>query len=336
MWLLTLCVSTCRTRTWGRIGNAYLALWPEQEQQLGDVDYILVNGERRCRSAVHVGLEFLDFVVRDDLAVSKEDFVDHLLKENLEREDFDVIERARGVQQMVGVCAEAGENGARSRAAQRLGRARSWITNQLALLRLPIGLQAMLSSGELAERDGRQIARYYKEHPEQDSASLLSHWEGLKTAEVAEKQRQKEILRAVKQAENVAADPALSADNTMGPEATVTAESSASSAVLSAHNAVDSAVGQSGGSEPQPVRMGRSDTPSTQTAEHETWPTVDTWSGKPPAPDQTIEAAEPATSATTGLVRQLGATPAAQARALAAGLGESGLVALIEELHAYV
>ncbi len=50
-------------------------------------------------------------------------------------------------------------------------------------------------------------------------------------------------------------------------------------------------------------------------------------------PHQTIETV----SAAAALVgEQLGATPADQARTLADGLGESGFVALIEELHAYV
>ncbi|XVV39737.1 hypothetical protein ACQPXT_40735 (plasmid) [Streptomyces sp. CA-100214] len=90
---------------------AYLALWPDHEDCIGDAEHVLVNGERRFHSAVHVGLEVLDFVVRDDLAASREEFINHLLKENLEREDFDVIERARGVEQLVAVCAEAGDRG---------------------------------------------------------------------------------------------------------------------------------------------------------------------------------------------------------------------------------
>ncbi|MET9915109.1 plasmid partitioning protein, partial [Streptomyces sp. NPDC006476] len=94
-------------------------------------------------------MDALDFVVRDDLASSREAFINHLLKENLDREDFDVIERARGVQELVTVCAETSERGARSRAAEHLGKDRSWVTNQLVLLELPEELQAMLSAGSL-------------------------------------------------------------------------------------------------------------------------------------------------------------------------------------------
>ncbi|MBH1939018.1 ParB/RepB/Spo0J family partition protein [Streptomyces sp. AV19] len=155
---------------------AYLKLWPEHIQGIGDADYVLINGERRYHSALHVGLEELDFAIRDDLATSREDLVNYVLTENLEREDFDVMERARGVQQLVNACAENSAIGAQSRAAERLGRNRSWVTNQLALLRLPAEIQDMLSSGELPERDGRRLARHHKQHPELSTADLLSHW----------------------------------------------------------------------------------------------------------------------------------------------------------------
>ncbi|MGP3637728.1 ParB/RepB/Spo0J family partition protein, partial [Streptomyces sp. 24-1644] len=135
--------------------ETYLALWSEHTGLIGDAAFVLVNGERRYRSAQHVGLAALDFVVRNDLASSREEFINFLLKENLDREDFDVVERARGVQALVAVCAEDNEAGARTRAAERLGMSKAWVTNQLALLTLPEELQEQLSSGALPERDGR-------------------------------------------------------------------------------------------------------------------------------------------------------------------------------------
>lgn len=194
--------------------DAYLALWPEHEERIGSAKHVLVNGERRYRSGVHVGLEALDFVVRDDLASSREQFINHLLKENLDREDFDVIERARGVQHLVDVCAEKGERGARSRAAEQLGKDRSWVTNQLVLLELPTELQSMLSAGSLAERDGRLLARHLKDNPDLDAAALLDHLEQTKTAAAMLKQREKEALELARGAqEGTTTGALLSADN---------------------------------------------------------------------------------------------------------------------------
>ncbi|MGQ7754889.1 ParB/RepB/Spo0J family partition protein (plasmid) [Streptomyces sp. WC2508] len=205
---LAACVSVTR--------EAYLRLWPEHEGTIGaDALYVLVNGERRFRSAVHAGLDRLDFVVRDDLAVTREDFVDHLLAENLDREDFDVIERARGVEQLVSVCAEdGGERGARSRAAKRLGKDRSWITNQLALLTLPVEIQVMLSAGEVSERDGRSLARHLKEDPSQDSAQLLAHLTSAKEVMEQQKAEEQRLLAAGREAlARAGSSDLLSADN---------------------------------------------------------------------------------------------------------------------------
>ncbi|MEU6896284.1 plasmid partitioning protein [Streptomyces sp. NPDC046557] len=188
---LSACVAVSRA--------AYLGLWPEHESRVGGATHILINGERRFRSALHVGLEALDFVVRDDLAVSRTDFIDHLLAENLEREDFDVIERARGVRQLVETCAEEDgrEHGAKSRAAERLGRSPSWVTNQLVLLELPEEIQLLLSSGELPERDGRLLARRAKEQPGIGADELMGLLQQNKQQEAEVKAAQREILRSV-------------------------------------------------------------------------------------------------------------------------------------------
>ncbi|MFF4010682.1 ParB/RepB/Spo0J family partition protein [Streptomyces sp. NPDC001717] len=180
--------------------GAYLGLWPDHDSRIGAAAYVLINGERRFRSALHVGLDSLDFVVRDDLAATRTDFIDHLLAENLEREDFDVIERARGVQQLVETCAEQGkEHGAKSRAAERLGKSPSWVTNQLVLLELPEEIQQMLSSGELPERDGRALARAAKDRPGASAAELLTLRDETKAQEAQVKAVQREILRGAQE-----------------------------------------------------------------------------------------------------------------------------------------
>ncbi|MGW7673919.1 ParB/RepB/Spo0J family partition protein [Streptomyces sp. NPDC054775] len=205
--------------------GAYLALWPDHEERIGSALHILVNGERRFRSAMHVGLDTLDFVIRDDLASSREQFIKHLLEENLSREDFDVIERARGVEQLVSVCAEGSGRGARARAAEQLGKDRSWVTNQMVLLTLPVEIQAMLSAGTMSERDGRALARHLKDNPGLDAADLLGYLEKTKDAASRAKALEKEAVAAAREG-------LLSADNE--PETSTATEPSATS--LSADN----------------------------------------------------------------------------------------------------
>ncbi|MFZ3475773.1 ParB/RepB/Spo0J family partition protein [Streptomyces sp. 4.24] len=179
--------------------STYLALWPGHESQIQSAAFILINGERRFRSALHVGLDTLDFVVRDDLAKSREDFIDHLLAENLEREDFDVIERARGVAQLVAICEEEKSFGAKSRAAERLRKSPGWVTQQLALLDLPVQIQTLLSLGELPERDGRVLVRELKNNPSLGPDELLAILKQAKGQEARAKDELQAVLRAVLQ-----------------------------------------------------------------------------------------------------------------------------------------
>ncbi|WP_328698540.1 ParB/RepB/Spo0J family partition protein [Streptomyces sp. NBC_00342] len=179
--------------------DAYLNLWPDHETEVGDAGHILVNGERRYRSAAQVGLDALDFVVRDELATSRETFINHLLKENLDRADFDIIERARGINELVEVCAEESVRGARSRAAENLGKDRSWITHQLSLLELPEAIQQMLSSGDLPERDGRLLVRHLKDHQGLLSAAeLLQVLKEEKAARSAEREAERALIAEAK------------------------------------------------------------------------------------------------------------------------------------------
>ncbi|MFD8440548.1 plasmid partitioning protein [Streptomyces microflavus] len=197
--------------------DVYLNLWPDHAAHIGDVKHVLVNGERRYRSAAQVGLDALDFVVRDELAATRETFINHLLKENLDRADFDIIERARGINELVAVCAEESERGARARAAEHLGKDRSWITHQLSLLDLPEAIQAMLSSGDLPERDGRLLVRQLKENPGLTEADLLQFLKDQKASRSAEKEAERALLAAARSQTQTAAEPAeTSAADTAG------------------------------------------------------------------------------------------------------------------------
>ncbi|MFD5141481.1 ParB/RepB/Spo0J family partition protein [Streptomyces sp. NPDC058378] len=330
---------------------AYLRLWPEHEAQIGDSAYVLVNGERRFRSAVHVALEALDFVVRDDLAASREEFVDHLLKENLEREDFDVVERARGVLELVRVCSEESEKGARARAAKRLGRDRSWVTNQLALLELPSELLTMLSSGSLAERDGRLLARRLKEEPTLDGAGLLAHLKETREQEARSREEEKRLLQQAKKtaatrssapAESTGAvdrspapESVLSADNT--PRETEAAPSAPRPTLSPGKNSVP-AEERVLSADNTPVEEQRppaaaAPVPSPTLSADNTHGTTEDPAEPAPQADGTTA---PAEERSRLLVRQLGTSVEEQARTLASGLPPEQLTQLIEELHAYV
>ncbi|MGW1412270.1 ParB/RepB/Spo0J family partition protein [Streptomyces sp. NPDC002403] len=355
--------------------DAYLRLWPEHEDTIGSSAFVLVNGERRYRSALHVALDALDFVVRDDLATSREEFVDHLLKENLEREDFDVVERARGVLELVRVCSEESEKGARTRAAKRLGRDRSWVTNQLALLELPDELQTMLSQGSLPERDGRLLARRLKDEPGLDGASLLSYLKNTREQETRIRDEEKALLQQARQQKQVPSphphqdnavaagadthDEAPTADTGGLPDGLLSTDSKpldsvTSGRVLSTDNTLqEESVAAPSGSAASPPPLGAAAVLSADnklgapgSAGHSPAPSAPQ-SGDVPvhatvlsADNTHVAAAEDGSQNSEDghsrlLVRQLGTSAKEQARTLAAGLTPDELSQLLGELRAY-
>lgn len=87
--------------------SAYLKLWPDHAEQISDVDYVLVTGERRYRAATAVGSPTLNCVVDDGLAKDRRTFMEAVVSENVDRQNFNPIEEAYAVQSLV---AEFGSN----------------------------------------------------------------------------------------------------------------------------------------------------------------------------------------------------------------------------------
>ncbi|MEH0450144.1 hypothetical protein QA862_43130 [Streptomyces sp. B21-101] len=111
------------------------------------------------------------------------------------------------------------------------------MTNQLALLDLPEELQAMLSAGTLPERDGRSLARHFKDHPELDAVALLDHLHLTKAATAEAKERERAVLEAAKETQVAPAGARLSsADNKADQPKAIQAEPERSSNLLSADN----------------------------------------------------------------------------------------------------
>jgi ParB family chromosome partitioning protein len=132
--------------------GAWLELWPEDEPALSGAKWVVVNGCRRLAAARRFGREGLDVVIRDSLAVDRETILWAAVVENIDREDFDVLEEAHAVELMVA------EIGGASAVASRLGKSEGWVSQRRALLKLAPELQQSLRAGELALRDARTLA----------------------------------------------------------------------------------------------------------------------------------------------------------------------------------
>ncbi|MEU6925496.1 ParB/RepB/Spo0J family partition protein [Streptomyces sp. NPDC046631] len=131
---------------------AYLKLWPDEGERVGSRTYVIANGERRYRASLAAGLPTLNVVHNEDVANTRAEFLDAILSENNDREDLDPIERALGIETMVA------ELGGADKVAEYYGKTKGWVSQQRKLLKLTPELQALVSSGELPIRIGRDIA----------------------------------------------------------------------------------------------------------------------------------------------------------------------------------
>lgn len=129
---------------------AYLRLYPEDTIT---TRFVVVNGCRRLAAAHKYGRSDLAVVVNDEIARDQVTLISASIAENVDRQDFDVIEEAKAVESLVQACGSAVE------AATRLRKTQGWVSQRRALLELAPQLQTALRRGELAIREARALAR---------------------------------------------------------------------------------------------------------------------------------------------------------------------------------
>jgi ParB family chromosome partitioning protein len=132
--------------------TAYLKLWPEEADHVGDAAYVIANGERRWRASRLAGRPALEVVHKEDVAASRATFLDAVQSENNDRQDLDPIERAIGIDIMVT------QLGGADQVAVYYGKTKGWVSQQRKLLKLIPALQDLVSSGEMPVRVARDIA----------------------------------------------------------------------------------------------------------------------------------------------------------------------------------
>ncbi len=130
--------------------KAYQALYPDDA--IG-TRYVVINGCRRLAAAHKYSRTDLEIVVNDNVARDRVTLISASIAENVDRQDFDVVEEARAVETLVRECGSADE------AAGRLRKTKGWVSQRRALLELAPELQTALRRGELALREARALAR---------------------------------------------------------------------------------------------------------------------------------------------------------------------------------
>ena len=111
--------------------------------------YQLVAGERRLRAAQLAGLTQIPAVLRQ---VNDDEMMELALIENVQREDLNPIDEAKGYQMLIGRIGLTHDQ-----ISERVGKQRSSISNSLRLLGLPPEVQDMVSRGTLTAGHARAL-----------------------------------------------------------------------------------------------------------------------------------------------------------------------------------
>ncbi|GAA3163731.1 hypothetical protein [Streptomyces ramulosus] len=170
--------------------SAYLKLWPDHAKRVGDVDYVLVTGGRRYLGAMAADNPTLNCVVDDALAQDRKTFMEAVVSENVDRQNFNPIEEAYAVQSLV---AEFGTNRA---VAQHFDRVDGWVTQRVLLTHLStdvqrvvrekgMPLEAARALGKLArdnQWDNEQQLAWWQEEQERRAAASVNRKAARKTA----------------------------------------------------------------------------------------------------------------------------------------------------------
>lgn len=117
--------------------------------------YRIVAGERRWRASRMAGLQEVPAVVRE--MTDGEEMLFALI-ENLQREDLNPLEEAKGYQQLIDVQGMTQED-----AAAAVGKSRPAVANALRLLNLPEDIQAMVEKGEISAGHARTLLSFKSE-----------------------------------------------------------------------------------------------------------------------------------------------------------------------------
>ena len=114
--------------------------------------YRIIAGERRYRACRMAGLETVPCMVRD-LDIVRQ--MEISLIENLQREDLNPVEAARGIRALMQQCGYTQE-----KVAQRLGKSRPAVANLIRLLSLPEEVTEMVRDGMLTAGHARVLAGF--------------------------------------------------------------------------------------------------------------------------------------------------------------------------------
>lgn len=127
--------------------------------------YQIIAGERRWRAARDAGLKEVPVHI---LTVDDQEAAELALIENLQREDLNPMEEARGFEALMNEYHMTQEE-----AAQRVGKSRPAVANALRLLKLPKSVVSLVEDGSLSAGHARALIPLENEQLQRDTAGRV-------------------------------------------------------------------------------------------------------------------------------------------------------------------
>ena len=111
--------------------------------------YKIIAGERRYRAAKMAGLKEVPVIIKD---ISDSEIMELALVENLQREDLNALEEAKGYKSLIDSYGMT-----QAEVAETVGKSRSYVANTIRLLNLPKNVVEKLESGEITAGHARAM-----------------------------------------------------------------------------------------------------------------------------------------------------------------------------------
>jgi ParB family chromosome partitioning protein len=142
-------------------------LSPILVRELGLNKFEVIAGERRLRASKQAGIETIPCLVDQK---KDQDALESALIENLQREDLNAVEEARGYDRLK---REFGLT--QDEVAISTGKARSTIANSLRLLSLPAKVLDLLSSGQIEKGHAKLLASLEPKKAEEAALNIIKN-----------------------------------------------------------------------------------------------------------------------------------------------------------------
>ena len=142
-------------------------LSPILVREFGLNKYEVIAGERRLRASLKAGLETIPCLIDQK---KDQDALESALKENLQREDLNAVEEARGYDRLK---REFGLT--QDEVATSTGKARSTIANSLRILSLPQKVLDYLAAGKIEKGHAKLLASLDAKEAEQAAENIVKN-----------------------------------------------------------------------------------------------------------------------------------------------------------------